>query len=206
MRPAARSALALAADGLEIGTDHFLGWRPLFPNTCHCGTSSTIRSGDHMLVFQVDLFRALGALPRDMPDVLGRLKDIQYSSRTRMVTDNFKRARDQDLPSGNDMWIWHPARTACRDAWQRRKKTARPFARLSRSAANGLSAAPPFRRSGEGFLSPDRHVDAANTGTAGKPATRQNSGCTDWLVEPLPGTLEGRSGHDVTVRDEHRRR
>jgi NTE family protein len=43
------------------------------------------------LVFQVDLFSARGDLPRTMSDVLGRHKDILYSSRTRQVTDNFAR-------------------------------------------------------------------------------------------------------------------
>src|SRR5262249_18550849 len=33
------------------------------------------------LVFQVDLFSARGSLPRSMPDVLARHKDIMYSSR-----------------------------------------------------------------------------------------------------------------------------
>jgi NTE family protein len=42
------------------------------------------------LVFQVDLFPARGPLPRDMPDVLGREKDIRYSSRTRYTTDLYK--------------------------------------------------------------------------------------------------------------------
>src|SRR6516165_5843826 len=45
--------------------------------------------GKNMLVFQVDLFSAHGALPRDMPEVLSRQKDIQYSSRTRSTTDHF---------------------------------------------------------------------------------------------------------------------
>lgn len=46
--------------------------------------------GTHnMLVFQVDLFSAVGPLPRDMPEVLSREKDIQYSSRTRSTTDHF---------------------------------------------------------------------------------------------------------------------
>ena len=41
------------------------------------------------LVFQVDLFSARGPLPRDIHDVLGRQKDIQYSSRTRLTTDRY---------------------------------------------------------------------------------------------------------------------
>jgi NTE family protein len=48
----------------------------------HCGNQN-------MLVFQVDLFSARGDIPRDMPEVLSRQKDIQYSSRTRTTTDHF---------------------------------------------------------------------------------------------------------------------
>jgi NTE family protein len=43
------------------------------------------------LVFSVDLFSARGSLPRDIRDVLGRHKDIMYSSRTRANTDSFRK-------------------------------------------------------------------------------------------------------------------
>ena len=45
---------------------------------------------DDLLVFQVDLFSARGAVPRDMMDTLARDKDIRYSSRTRLTTDYYK--------------------------------------------------------------------------------------------------------------------
>ena len=48
--------------------------------------------GENALVFQVDLFSARGPIPRDMAEALGRAKDIQYSSRTRLTTDYYKRA------------------------------------------------------------------------------------------------------------------
>jgi NTE family protein len=48
------------------------------------------------LVFQVDLFPAQGALPRDLSDVASREKDIRFSSRTRAVTDQYIRQRRQD--------------------------------------------------------------------------------------------------------------
>lgn len=48
---------------------------------------------DDMLVFQVDLFPAAGPMPRQMTDVYSRTKDIQYSSRTRQVTDQYLRLR-----------------------------------------------------------------------------------------------------------------
>lgn len=50
------------------------------------------QDGD-MLLFQCDLFSAEGAMPQTMTDVLSRQKDIQYSSRTRAVTDQYLRLR-----------------------------------------------------------------------------------------------------------------
>ena len=50
----------------------------------------------NMLVFQVDLFSARGPVPRDMFEVLNRRKDIQYSSRTRFVTDTYLRVHQQN--------------------------------------------------------------------------------------------------------------
>jgi NTE family protein len=91
----ASAALPPAFPAVQIGTDYY--WDGgLVSNTplqhvldnaaCH-----------HMLVFQVDLFSARGVLPRDMDDVLARQKDIQYSSRTRLVTDYFRERHDRDL-------------------------------------------------------------------------------------------------------------
>ena len=48
-----------------------------------------------MLAFQVDLWSARGDFPRDMAEVAVRLKEIQYSSRTRAATDTFR--TDQKL-------------------------------------------------------------------------------------------------------------
>jgi NTE family protein len=42
-------------------------------------------------IFQVDLFSARGAMPRDQFEVESRVKEIRYSSRTRMNTDEFAR-------------------------------------------------------------------------------------------------------------------
>lgn len=39
------------------------------------------------LAFQVDLWSAVGPVPASINEVTGRVKDIQYSSRTRLVTD-----------------------------------------------------------------------------------------------------------------------
>lgn len=52
--------------------------------------------GNHkgdILVFQCDLFPAEGPFPKQMTDVYSRAKDIQYSSRTRQVTDVYLRLR-----------------------------------------------------------------------------------------------------------------
>ncbi|WP_109481341.1 patatin-like phospholipase family protein [Paraburkholderia sp. C35] len=45
------------------------------------------------LAFQVDLWSALGPVPDNITDVQGRMKDIQYSSRTRLVTDMIQRTQ-----------------------------------------------------------------------------------------------------------------
>lgn len=45
------------------------------------------------LVLQVDLWSARGSLPRDLAEVAVRMKEIQYSSRTRAATDAFRDAQ-----------------------------------------------------------------------------------------------------------------
>jgi NTE family protein len=49
------------------------------------------RSGLHTLVFQVDLWSARGEVPSDLAGVATRMKEIQFSSRTRNATDAFRR-------------------------------------------------------------------------------------------------------------------
>lgn len=44
-----------------------------------------------LCIFQVDLFSARGRMPRDLFEVEARTKEIRYSSRTRMNTDEFAR-------------------------------------------------------------------------------------------------------------------
>jgi NTE family protein len=51
------------------------------------------RSDLDTLVVQIDLWSARGALPRDLSEVAVRMKEIQYSSRTRAATDEFRRAQ-----------------------------------------------------------------------------------------------------------------
>ena len=46
------------------------------------------------IVFQVDLFSARGQSPATIDEAENRARDIRYSSRTRAVTDNFRRQHD----------------------------------------------------------------------------------------------------------------
>jgi NTE family protein len=90
----ASAALPPALPMVQIGSDAF--WDGgLVSNTPlqHLADNA----GNHnLLVFQVDLFSARGALPRDMHEVLGRQKDIQYSSRTRLLNDILLRRHKQN--------------------------------------------------------------------------------------------------------------
>jgi NTE family protein len=81
----ASGALPPALPMVQIGTDWY--WDGgLVSNT---PLQHVLEQGGNLdqLIFQVDLFSANGPLPRTMADVLARQKDIQYSSRTRLVTD-----------------------------------------------------------------------------------------------------------------------
>jgi NTE family protein len=85
----ASGALPPALPMVAIGTDYF--WDGgIVSNT---PLQHLLDQDDHIntLVFQVDLFSARGALPRDIQDVMARHKDILYSSRTRYNTDLFRR-------------------------------------------------------------------------------------------------------------------
>jgi NTE family protein len=73
------------------------------------------------LAFQVDLWNARGELPRTMAEVATRQKEIQYSSRTRAGTDNFKHVQrvrramadlieklPEDLQNGREAQLLRP--------------------------------------------------------------------------------------------------
>ena len=91
----ASGALPPALPMVRIGSDYFWDGGLVSNTPLQHIVDNPI--GEHVLAFQVDLFSARGALPRDMPDVLGRLKDIQYSSRTRLVTDYFRAQHQKDV-------------------------------------------------------------------------------------------------------------
>ena len=60
------------------------------------------------LAFQVDLWSALGELPRDMIEVDVRQKDIRYSSRTRKGTDEFRRMQSMRRAAAKLLGGMHP--------------------------------------------------------------------------------------------------
>ena len=91
----ASGALPPALPMVKIGTDYY--WDGgIVSNT---PLQHLLDQEDHIntLVFQVDLFSARGTLPRDMADVLGRHKDIMYSSRTRYNTDVYRKLQKWKL-------------------------------------------------------------------------------------------------------------
>lgn len=77
------------------------------------------------LMFQVDLWSARGDLPQTLMDVAERQKEIQYSSRTRMVTDTQRLHQDyrrllrellEQVPADrceSDPWCRHARELAC---------------------------------------------------------------------------------------------
>ncbi len=76
----------------KVGTDYY--WDGgVVSNT---PLQHLLHQADHLnsLVFQVDLYSARGALPRDIFDVLERQKDIMYSSRTRYTTDVYRQLHE----------------------------------------------------------------------------------------------------------------
>ena len=77
------------------------------------------------LVFQVDLWAALGPVPNTMIGVASRQKDLQYSSRTRLITDWMERSQStrrlvrkmlEHLPEKEferTQWYKHAQELAC---------------------------------------------------------------------------------------------
>ena len=91
----AGAALPPAFPMTQIGTDYF--WDGGIVSNTPLQHLLTHIDGENALVFQVDLFSARGAIPRDMAEVLGRSKDIQYSSRTRLTTDHYSQMHEQKI-------------------------------------------------------------------------------------------------------------
>lgn len=85
----ASGALPPGFPAVRIGTDYF--WDGGLVSNTPLQHLLAQDDGKSSLVFQVDLFSARGPLPRTIQDVMSRQKDILYSSRTRNVTDMYKR-------------------------------------------------------------------------------------------------------------------
>jgi NTE family protein len=83
----ASGALPPALPMVNVGTDYY--WDGGLVSNTPLQHVLEQAGAENLLVFQVDLFSARGQLPRDMHDVLARQKDIQYSSRTRLITDYY---------------------------------------------------------------------------------------------------------------------
>jgi NTE family protein len=99
----ASAALPPAFPPIEIEGEHF--WDGgIVSNT---PLSYVLGEGpkEDTLVFQVDLFGTRGEMPRDLPEVEQRRKDISYSSRTRLNTDNYHQNTCFDVPSPPSMSI-----------------------------------------------------------------------------------------------------
>ncbi len=90
----ASAAVPAAMPMVSIGTDAY--WDGGVVSNTPLQHLADNAGNDNLLIFQVDLFSARGALPRDMQEVVGRWKEIQYSSRTRMVTDYLLRQHRQN--------------------------------------------------------------------------------------------------------------
>jgi NTE family protein len=91
----ASGALPPALPMVRIGTDYY--WDGGLVSNTPLQYVLETAEGEDSVVFQVDLFSARGQLPRDMYDVMARQKDIQYSSRTRLVTDYFRDRHKSNL-------------------------------------------------------------------------------------------------------------
>ena len=126
---------------VKIGTDYF--WDGgIVSNT---PLQHLLAQDDDLnsLVFQVDLFSARGALPRTIQDVMGREKDIVYSSRTRQVTDMFQRLQRWKTSAPIDALVKVPEADLTDEERAMRDKLAKLPA--PHHPAADLSAARPMR-------------------------------------------------------------
>ena len=85
----ASGALPPALPAIEIDGDFY--WDGGMVSNTPLSWVLSSPPGIDTLVFQVDLWSARGGLPRDLSQVAVRMKEVQYSSRTRAATDEFRR-------------------------------------------------------------------------------------------------------------------
>ncbi|WP_404713372.1 patatin-like phospholipase family protein [Sphingomonas sp. MMS24-J13] len=84
----ASGALPPAFPPVEVDGEYF--WDGGMVSNTPLDWVLSARSDLDTLIFQVDLWSAHGVLPRDMAGVGVRMKEVQYSSRTRAATDEFR--------------------------------------------------------------------------------------------------------------------
>jgi len=87
----ASGALPPGFDAVEI--DHEKYWDGGMVSNTPLDWVLSNSSGLDTQVWQVDLWSAHGELPTDLASVATRMKEIQYSSRTRAVTDSLRRVK-----------------------------------------------------------------------------------------------------------------
>ncbi len=85
----ASGALPPGFDAVEIDGEFY--WDGGMVSNTPLDWVLSARSGLDTLVLQVDLWSAAGSLPRDLAGVAVRMKEVQYSSRTRAATDSFRK-------------------------------------------------------------------------------------------------------------------
>jgi NTE family protein len=85
----ASGALPPAFEAVEIDGEFY--WDGGMVSNTPLDWVLSARSDLDTLIFQVDLWSAQGVLPRDLAEVAVRMKEVQFSSRTRSATDSFKR-------------------------------------------------------------------------------------------------------------------
>ncbi|USQ95478.1 patatin-like phospholipase family protein [Caulobacter sp. RL271] len=85
----ASGALPPAFDAVEIDGEFY--WDGGMVSNTPLDWVLSARSDLDTLIFQVDLWSAQGVLPRDLSEVAVRMKEVQFSSRTRAATDGFER-------------------------------------------------------------------------------------------------------------------
>ncbi len=75
----------------RIARNTVSGWRARFQYAAAVGSRQPARLDT--LAFQIDLWSAQGELPRNLGEADVRQKEIQFSSRARAATDQYKRAQ-----------------------------------------------------------------------------------------------------------------
>lgn len=105
----ASGALPPAFDAVEVDGEFY--WDGGLVSNTPLDWVLSSRSGLDTLVLQVDLWSARGELPRDLTEVAVRMKEVQFSSRTRAATDAFSKV--QELRAAfNELLAQMPAKLA----------------------------------------------------------------------------------------------